>query len=465
MSAPAATSNDKPNFLIGYVSVKEHEIDELAEALEIDPKSPLAHGAYGVIYKTCKPLLIAKVQQITNTSSPQNLLQLDLEQKIHRIASEQISHTPSLFLNYQWNRSVFISVMENVGDDLHTKCCKDVFELHKIEAIAKRALEALKAMHALGWAHYDVTLANMGEKHLFDFGLSDLVPPKDPTRLVTARPQRAPEVMIGRTYGRKADIWSLGTCLFQLATKEPFCEIHDNYFDEKRKNKESAPINPKEDYTYLTLYQIRILLQRLGAFHVNEPWILPESGQVLRETLLARKSTDPFNAGPSTKNITSLASMAFFETDKQKKIFYNLLQKMLVYDPAKRISAEAALRHEFFTNSDHVDLQFTLENNLPSEEGFLEIASTLDVEKIPLVFLRRRECIHVSTDDSEVSFTIIKNETTLGPITKNITEGGIVSLTIEEFTSQNDPKNNSSPSPKIVVDSTNDIPSDSSESA
>ena len=86
------------------------------------------------------------------------------------------------------------------------------FPFDSLETLAKCQLEALAEAHEQ-MAHLDVNPRNMSQKHLLDFGSAQ---PQQQETVATTRPYRAPEVLLNKVYGTKADLWSLGVTLFNL---------------------------------------------------------------------------------------------------------------------------------------------------------------------------------------------------------------------------------------------------------
>jgi serine/threonine protein kinase len=104
-----------------------------------------------------------------------------------------------------------------------------------IRSFTKQTLLGLEYLHSHGIAHRDIKGANLlvdlnGCVKLADFGaskqLADLRSYNEGFKTVTGSPYwMAPEVIQGnaggRSYGRKADIWSLGAVVIEMATGKP----------------------------------------------------------------------------------------------------------------------------------------------------------------------------------------------------------------------------------------------------
>ena len=109
-----------------------------------------------------------------------------------------------------------------------------------IRSFTKQTLLGLDYLHSHSIAHRDIKGANLlvdlnGCVKLADFGaskqLADMRSFSEGCKTVTGSPYwMAPEVIQGnaggRSYGRKADIWSLGAVVVEMATgKPPFCNL------------------------------------------------------------------------------------------------------------------------------------------------------------------------------------------------------------------------------------------------
>ncbi|XP_009977232.1 PREDICTED: cyclin-dependent kinase 1 isoform X4 [Tauraco erythrolophus] len=122
---------------------------------------------------------------------------------------------------------------------------------------------------------------------------------------------RSPEVLLGSArYSTPVDIWSIGTIFAELATKRPL--FHgDSEID-----------------------QLFRIFRALGTPN-NEVWPEVESLQDYKNTFPKWK---PSSLGTHVKNLDDDG--------------LDLLSKMLIYDPAKRISAKMALNHPYFDDLD-----------------------------------------------------------------------------------------------------------------
>jgi len=183
-----------------------------------------------------------------------------------------------------------------------------------------------------------------------DFGSSCLAS-DDPTRLLTyvqSRFYRAPEVILGIHYGTQIDVWSLGCMLAELYTGFPLFAGHD-----------------EGD-------QIAAICERLGLPPAEVLEIAPKAPQFfdfdrsssrwsLREGIASRPITvgsrpvtvfvDEFVGVNATRGRRPV-SMG----DAEIEAFLDLIHRMLVFDPSKRISPAEAMGHPFFSGATHPEV-------------------------------------------------------------------------------------------------------------
>ncbi|XP_009070265.1 PREDICTED: cyclin-dependent kinase 1 isoform X4 [Acanthisitta chloris] len=130
---------------------------------------------------------------------------------------------------------------------------------------------------------------------------------------------RSPEVLLGSSrYSTPVDMWSIGTIFAELATKKPL--FHgDSEID-----------------------QIFRIFRALGTPN-NEVWPEVESLQDYKNTF------------PKWKPVSLETHVKNLDEDG-----LDLLAKMLIYDPAKRISGKKALNHPYFDDLDKSTLPANL---------------------------------------------------------------------------------------------------------
>ncbi|TYJ43290.1 hypothetical protein E1A91_A03G143200v1 [Gossypium mustelinum] len=219
--------------------------------------------------------------------------------------------------------SIFM-VMEYMEHDLKglMETMKQPFSQSEVKCLMLQLLEGVTYLHDNWVLHRDLKTSNLllnnqGELKICDFGLARQYgsPLKPYTHLVVTLWYRAPELLLGaRQYSTAIDMWSLGCIMAELLSKEPL-------------------FNGKTEFD-----QLDKIFRTLGT--PNETiWpgfsMLPgvKVNFVKHQYNLLRKKF------PAT---------SFTGTPVLSDAGFDLLNKLLTYDPEKRITAEAALNHEWF---------------------------------------------------------------------------------------------------------------------
>ncbi|XP_012572350.1 cyclin-dependent kinase G-2 [Cicer arietinum] len=219
--------------------------------------------------------------------------------------------------------SIFM-VMEYMEHDLKglMESMKQPFSQSEVKCLMIQLLEGVKYLHDNWVLHRDLKTSNLllnnrGELKICDFGLARQYgsPLKPYTHLVVTLWYRAPELLLGaKQYSTAIDMWSLGCIMAELLSKEPL-------------------FNGKTEFDQLDKI-FRILgtpnetiwpgFSKLPGVKVN---FVKHQYNLLRKKFPATS----FTGSPV------LSDSGF-----------DLLNKLLTYDPEKRITAEAALNHEWF---------------------------------------------------------------------------------------------------------------------
>nr|CAD1837482.1 unnamed protein product [Ananas comosus var. bracteatus] len=213
--------------------------------------------------------------------------------------------------------SIFM-VMEYMEHDLKglMETMKQPFSQSEVKCLMLQLLEGVKYLHDNWVLHRDlktsnILLNNRGELKICDFGLARQYgsPLKPYTQLVVTLWYRAPELLLGaKEYSTAIDMWSLGCIMAELLAKEPL-------------------FNGKLSSTSLT--------RALGT--PNEK-IWPGFAKLPRVKVNFVKQPLREKFPPTSFSGRPTLSEAGFD----------LLNKLLTYDPEKRITAEDALKHDWF---------------------------------------------------------------------------------------------------------------------
>ncbi|KAJ8531900.1 hypothetical protein ON010_g14060 [Phytophthora cinnamomi] len=221
---------------------------------------------------------------------------------------------------------------------------------------------ALHHIHSAGVLHRDMKPSNIllnanCDLKVCDFGLArggvggqeELLQPGELTEYVVTRWYRAPEIMLNCLhYTTAIDVWAVGCIFAEMLLREP--------------------LFPGNDY----LHQLKLIIKFLGTPKQEDIGFVKNTKALRFLTKLAiskpKKWHDVF-AGSGTENAVSSEAI-------------DLLSKMLLFNPEKRISVDTALRHPylatFFDENDLVvsssfDFSFDLPDDQLSKDALINL--------------------------------------------------------------------------------------------
>ncbi|XP_061994307.1 cyclin-dependent kinase G-2 isoform X1 [Rosa rugosa] len=312
---PAAPPQRSVNMLQGCRSV-----DEFERLNKID------EGTYGVVYraqdkKTGEIVALKKVKMEKEREG----FPLTSLREINILLS---FHHPSIVdvkeVVVGSNLDSIFMVMEYMEHDLKAlmETMKQPFSPSEVKCLMLQLLEGVKYLHDNWVLHRDLKTSNLllnnrGELKICDFGLARQYgsPLKPYTHLVVTLWYRAPELLLGaREYSTAIDMWSLGCIMAELLSKEPL-------FNGKTEFEQLDKIFKILGTPNETIWPG---FSKLPGVKVNF---------VKHQYNLLRKKF------PAT---------SFTGSPVLTEAGFDLLNKLLTYDPEKRISADAALNHEWF---------------------------------------------------------------------------------------------------------------------
>lgn len=214
-----------------------------------------------------------------------------------------------LYLVFEWMDKDLKKYTDTVSGPMPTKLVKSY--LYQL-------LRGMDYCHRRGIMHRDLKPQNLlvdryGSLKIADFGLARafMVPIRQYTHEVVTLWYRAPEILLGqKAYAPGVDMWSVGTIFAEMVTKRPLWP-GDSEIDE--------------------LYQI---FRTLGT-PTEKTWPGVTS---------LRDYSEGFPKWPAKSLEKAVPGLC--------KQGYDLLGKMLAYDPAKRISCKDAMAHPYFDDLD-----------------------------------------------------------------------------------------------------------------
>ncbi|XP_061723829.1 mitogen-activated protein kinase 15 isoform X1 [Cydia pomonella] len=302
------------------------EIDEhILKRFEI--KKRLGKGAYGIVWKAIdkKSKDVVAIKKIfdafrNQTDAQRTFREIIFLQSFRNHPNIVKLHSIHRALN---NRDIYLG-FEYMETDLHNviKRGNILKDIHK-RYIMYQMLKATKYIHSGNVIHRDqkpsnVLIDSACRVKLADFGLARSVSSlysggesADPclTDYVATRWYRAPEILIAsRNYTKGIDMWSLGCILGEMLTGHPLFP-GTSTVNQVERIMAALPRPSQED--------IASICNGYGSALIRE-----------------QASS---NSGPTLTNLLSCAP----------KDAADMVQRLLLFNPTKRLSAEKALDHEY----------------------------------------------------------------------------------------------------------------------
>ncbi|KAH1031211.1 hypothetical protein J1N35_043385 [Gossypium stocksii] len=169
---------------------------------------------------------------------------------------------------------------------------------------------------------------------LCDFGNAMFAGKNEITPYLVSRFYRAPEIILGLPYDHPMDIWSVGCCLYELYTGKVLFPGPTNN-DMLRLHMELKGPFPKK-------------MLRKGAF-TEQHFDQDLNFHATEEDPVTKKSIKRMILNIKPKDISSIIVGSPGEDPKMVANFKDLLEKIFVLDPEKRMTVTQALAHPFIT--------------------------------------------------------------------------------------------------------------------
>ncbi|KAJ3089953.1 Mitogen-activated protein kinase [Quaeritorhiza haematococci] len=286
----------------------------------------LGQGAYGVVcYETGQDVAIKKVQKVFEKSILAKRALREIKLLRHFSGHENITSILDMEITDINNFSEVYLVQELMEADLHQiiRSEQPLTDAH-FQYFVYQVCRGLKYIHSANVLHRDLKPGNLlvnadCELKICDFGLARGLQEGAAgfmTEYVATRWYRAPEIMLSfKSYTKAIDMWSVGCIFAELLGGKPLFKGRD-YVDQL--NQILSILGTPDDAT----------LRRIGS----------ERAQLYIRSLPRMKKV------PWTQLYPRANPLAL-----------DLLEKLLAFDPAQRITVEEALAHPYLEAYHDID--------------------------------------------------------------------------------------------------------------
>nr|GMD21239.1 serine/threonine-protein kinase prpf4B [Ipomoea batatas] len=213
-------------------------------------------------------------------------------------------------------------------------------KLTAVRTYAKQLFISLKHLKNCGVLHSDIKPDNMlvneakNVLKLCDFGNAMFAGKNEITPYLVSRFYRAPEIILGLPYDHPIDMWSVGCCLFELYIGKVLFPGPTNN-DMLRLHMEFKGPFPKK-------------MLRKAAF-TDQHFDQDLNFYATEEDPITKKAIRKLIVNIRPRDIGAIISGSPGEDPKMLTHFKDLLDRIFVLDPDKRLTVSQALSHPFIT--------------------------------------------------------------------------------------------------------------------
>ncbi|KAJ4970660.1 hypothetical protein NE237_003759 [Protea cynaroides] len=320
----------------------------------VPPIHPVGRGAYGIVCcatnsETNEEVAIKKIGNAFDNRIDAKRTLREIKLLCHMDHENIIKIKDIIRPCQRENFNDVYIVYELMDTDLHQiiRSTQSLTDDH-CQYFLYQLLRGLKYIHSANVLHRDLKPSNLllnsnCDLKICDFGLARTTSETDfMTEYVVTRWYRAPELLLNCSeYTTAIDIWSVGCIFMEIIKREP--------------------LFPGKDY----IQQLRLITELLGSPEDSDLGFLRSDNARKYVKQLPRFLKQPFS-----KKFPNVSRSAI-----------DLAEKMLVFDPSKRITVEEALNHPYLSSLHEINeepicpspFNFDFERSSLSEEDIKEL--------------------------------------------------------------------------------------------
>lgn len=310
-------------------------IFDVPDAFEVE--SIIGQGAYGAVCKAVfcgDQIAIKKIPHYSRSEDTARRVLREIEILQNLQFCEQVVGCRLFFRPKSEEKDVYVA-MDYIPSDLSSVIKNGAIQLDEnvVRYITCQLLLALRALHRCCVLHRDVSTRNIlvhynSQVFLCDFGLSRFFDPDEQLSFgVVTQWYRAPEIILDAAYSYPSDVWSVGVILGELLLRRHLFPGKSN---------DSAN-------------QLQLIFHLVGTpskevFDENRSY--GRASQNAKNYALAYIERRP--CASTLVNLLSTAPVLRHTPGSAPPLAVQLAEQLLQFDPAKRPSADDALKHPWF---------------------------------------------------------------------------------------------------------------------
>ncbi|KAL7720239.1 Serine/threonine protein kinase ppk15 [Entamoeba marina] len=321
----------------------------------------LGHGTFGQVFK-CYDLnnnreVALKLLKNKKAYTRQGLLEISTLEMLNTYFDSSKERTVEMFDHFMFCNHLCI-VFELLGSNLYQFCKtkRDVgLQPSRIQQFSREIVEGIKKCVESGVIHSDLKPENIlmtpkGSLKLIDFG-SACFENYTLYQYIQSRHYRAPEIVLGMNYTNAIDMWSIGCIIAEMFLGIPLFPA-DNEYDLVLRYVQLLGMPPVK---YIESGQCSEkyfkILKRSNKYRLKESFEYEWENNVripkhknflyyssLEDVVLKNKMKLSIGQGENANCI--------------RECLLDLLKRLLVYEPEKRLTPGQVLAHPFFTCPD-----------------------------------------------------------------------------------------------------------------